>query len=289
MPASCSGVNSSSGPPCRGPGTSAPPVVPGAVSRVLTLPPRRRPWSALVVPWGRWCARSRLAAHPEDAEQQRGHTDDPDDDALGHRADAPDPEAARVGLLLDRLDVVDDGALLVGGELVVPEDRHVLRAGQHRGVDVEVVGVLETGSPLAGGEGSALADEVVAGRAVEAEQLPALGEVAVAQVAGGQRGPAAVGLDVGHQLVDLLVGEDSRLVRALGLLADQRHAAGVHLEVDGGLADADQRGTAGGHALEVLAVAGDAAALVERTTGGLGGGLGGVALVGSPGGGERRV
>src|SRR5919205_41040 len=125
----------SAGEPGRGPGTSAPPVLPGAVSRVLTLPPRRRPWSALVVLWGRWGARSRLAAHPEDAEQQRGHTDDPDDDALGDRADAADAGAARVGLLLHLLDVVDDGALLVGGELVVPEHRHVLRAGQHRGVD----------------------------------------------------------------------------------------------------------------------------------------------------------
>src|SRR5919112_611753 len=227
----------SAGEPGWGPGTSAPPVLPGAVSRVVTLPPRRPPQaggapsrgSAVVVPWGRWCARSRLAAHPEDAEQQRGHTDDPHDDALGDRADAPDAEAARVGLLLDRLDVVDDGALLLRGELVVPEDGHVLRAGQHRGVDLGGVGVLEARSPLAGGEGAALADEVVAGRAVGAGQTTALGEVAIAQITGGERGPAAVGLDVGHELVDLLVGEDRGLVRALGLLADQRHAARVHL------------------------------------------------------------
>src|SRR3712207_9510753 len=97
-------------------------------------PPRRRAWSALV-PWWRWCARSRLAAHPEDAEQQRAHAHDPDDDALGGWADAADAGAARVGLLLDRLDVVDDGALLLGGQLVVPEDGHVLGPGQHRGVD----------------------------------------------------------------------------------------------------------------------------------------------------------
>jgi hypothetical protein len=57
----------------------------------------------------------------------------------------------------------------------------------------------------------------------------------------------------------------------VGLLADQRHAAGVHLEVDGRLADADQRGPAVGHALEVLAVAGDAAAAVQLATGGFSG------------------
>ena len=177
------------------------------------------------------------------------------------RADAADAGAARVGLLLDGLDVVDDRALLVGGELVVTEDRHVLRAGQHRRVDLEVVGVLQARRGLARGERAALADEVVAGRAVEPEQLAALGQVAVAQVAGGERRAAAVGLDVGHQLVDLLVGEDRAACRARrppgGPAACGRCAPGSR-------PPPRRRRSATGrglrHALEVRAVAGDAAA-----------------------------
>src|SRR5215218_3564897 len=96
-------------------------------SRVLTLPPRCRPPT-------QWCGwRSRLGADPVDAEQEGADADDPDDQALADRTDAADAGAARVLHAVDRLDVIDDRALLLGRQLVVAEDRHVLRAGEHRG------------------------------------------------------------------------------------------------------------------------------------------------------------
>src|SRR5687768_17116271 len=100
------------------------------VSRVLTLPPRFRPPTR-----GRG-RRSRLRADPVDREQDGADADDPDDQTLAHRADAPDAGAARVLHLLDRLEVVDDRALLLRRQLVVAEDRHVLRAGEHGAVDL---------------------------------------------------------------------------------------------------------------------------------------------------------
>src|SRR5215210_4707424 len=145
------------------------------VSRVLTLPPRWRAPS----PWGRG-RRSRLGTDPVDAEQQGADADDPDHHALADRPDAADAGTARVLHALDRLDVVDDRALLLRRELVVAEHRHVLRAGEHRGVDLEVSGIAQRRRVLAAGERSALTDEVVAGGAVEAEQLATCGQVAVA-------------------------------------------------------------------------------------------------------------
>src|SRR5688572_22842824 len=100
------------------------------MSRVLTLPPRWRSSSACAWLLCRLVssqARSRLAPHPEDAEHQGADPDDPDHQTLAHGPDPADAGTAGVGLALDGLDVVDDRALLLGGQLVVPEDRHVLR------------------------------------------------------------------------------------------------------------------------------------------------------------------
>src|SRR5687767_6036379 len=99
------------------------------MSRVVTLSPRWRSTAARRVVLRRFVssqARSRPAPHPEDAEHEGADADDPDDQSLAHRPDAADAGAARVRLALDGLDVVDDRALLLGGQLVVPEDRHVL-------------------------------------------------------------------------------------------------------------------------------------------------------------------
>ena len=56
--------------------------------------------------------------------------------ALAHRAEAAEAEAAVVGLVLQRLEVGDDVALLLRREVAVGEGRHLLRAGEHRLVDV---------------------------------------------------------------------------------------------------------------------------------------------------------
>src|SRR5699024_3553846 len=79
----------------------------------------------------------------------------------------------------------------------------------------------------------------------------------------GQRGAAAVLLDVGADRVDLAQVHARGLLRHLRFLAHGRHAAGLDLEVDRGLADADQARTALGDALQVRAVARDAGLLVE--------------------------
>ena len=67
----------------------------------------------------------------------RGEPDDEGDDAFGHRADAAERVAAGVVVVAaHRLDVGDDVLLLLRRELPVGELRHVLRAGEHRRVDL---------------------------------------------------------------------------------------------------------------------------------------------------------
>ena len=78
---------------------------------------------------------------------------------------------------------------------------------------------------------------------------------------------AAVGLHVGAERVDLRLVELRWLARRLRLAAHGGHAAGGHLEVDGGLADADQAGAAVGHALQVRAVAGHARGVEQLLAG----------------------
>ena len=89
---------------------------------------------------------------------------------------------------LQRLDVGDDRLLLVGRQLVVVEHRHALGPGQHRGVDLLRGRVVEAGRGLAGRQRRALAGRAVAGRAVEPEQLAALGELARSRRRGRRSG-----------------------------------------------------------------------------------------------------
>jgi hypothetical protein len=104
-------------------------------------------------------------------------------------------------------------------------------------------------------------------------------------VTGRQHGAAAQFLDVLTEVLRLLGGEDRLLALDLRLLAGGRHASGVDLELHCGRADADEAGPAAGHALCVLAVAGDARDVVHllaahRLLGQLLGGVVGAAVRG---------
>ncbi|CVN53272.1 Uncharacterised protein [Streptococcus pneumoniae] len=109
---------------------------------------------------------------------------------------------------------------------------------------------LQRGGVLAAGERTAGRSRVVAHGAVDAEQVAAAGDVHVLVVhvqvlvlgdgrAGAERG------DVGGELRRLLVVELVRLDLGLRAVHLHRHAAGAHLEVDGGGADTDQGRTGG--------------------------------------------
>src|SRR6185312_12604257 len=106
------------------------------------------------------------------------------------------------------------------------------------------------GRVLARRQCTALAGEVMAGRAVEPEQVAAAGHVAAEQRVVGNLAvviprngrAAAVGLYVCPERIDLRLVEDGVLARGLRLAAHRGHAPGGHLEVDGGLADTDQAG-----------------------------------------------
>ena len=159
----------------------------------------------------------------------------------------------------------------VRGELVVAEHRHVLRAGQHRGVDLLVGGVVQRRRALAGRQRRALARGAVAGRAVEPEQLAAVGDARRRCRAGcpsGCVGPPPIGLDVGARAARSAPRRTSLPCARVGALPGERHAAGGDLEVDRRAADADQRRALALDALEVRAVAGDAADLVQLLAGG---------------------
>ena len=171
--------------------------------------------------------------------------------------------AAGAGRFRRLAHVGDDVALLFRGQLAVGELGHVLRAGQHRGVDLRRLGAAEIGRVLAGRQRAALAGEVVARRAVQPEQVAAAGDVASEQrllgdlavlVARDDRS-AAVGLYERAERVDLGLVELGGLLRRLGLAAHGGHASGGHLEVDRRITDADEAGAAIRHALQVDAVA----------------------------------
>src|SRR5919106_677207 len=163
------------------------------------------------------------------------------------RTASSDAEAARVGLLLDRLEEGDDLALLIRVEGVVVEDRHRLGSGDHGLVDVPGLDAGEVGRALAVCQCTALAGGVVAGGAVRAEQLTAARDVARGQVPGGGRvvvrglGPGREGGDERGELLDLLVRVRDLLLLCLSARRRHGHSPGADLEVDGGGAHADQR------------------------------------------------
>ena len=77
-----------------------------------------------------------VGGDPDGEADQRADADQPGEQALAHRADAAEVEAAVLGLLLQRVEVGDDVALLLGRQVAVGEVGIWLRAGQHRLVDV---------------------------------------------------------------------------------------------------------------------------------------------------------
>src|SRR5690606_41261898 len=116
--------------------------------------------------------------------------------------------ASGVRVIYEVVEVGDDDSLLRRAELVVAEDRHVLRAGQHRRVDVAVGRVLKTRCRRAGGEGTATTAERVARRAVHPVQLTAASRGASGAedgygLRGGKGGSAAERVAVGPRLARL--------------------------------------------------------------------------------------
>src|SRR5690606_701204 len=240
-----------------------------------SLPPRRssssRSISASSAAVGNRSSFSLLMPSPRSNPQ--GHADDggdpdhPGDDALGPRSEAAQRHPTRVVVaVVDRLDEGDDVLLLLRRQLPVGELRHVLRTGEHRGVDLLLVRRLQRRRELPGRQRAALAGEVVARGAVEPEQLATARRVVAAQLLAlllRPRRAAAVRLHVGGHGVDLLRRQPRRLALGLRLLARHRHPPGRGLEVDRRLTDADQARAPSLDALEVLAVAGDARGVVD--------------------------
>ena len=189
---------------------------------------------------------------------QTADTDQPREDAVGHGAEAAHAEAAVPGLLLERLQVGDDVALLLGCEVAVAEAGHVLRAGQQGLVDVLGLHAVESRGIAAARHGATRSLEVVAGGAVGQEDLATtddrrlLGVVVetLDRVVGlvGDGGAGAQRGDVRRELGGLLLRVGDRLAGSLGAGLGHRHPAGADLEVDRRGADADERGA------EVVAV-----------------------------------
>src|SRR5918999_2572773 len=119
-----------------------------------------------------------LGRDPHRREDEQADPDQPAREAFGDRADAAEAAAARVGLLARLDDVVDDGPLLLGCDRRVVKDRHRLRTGDHRLVDLRWRRVGQRRRELSAGERAARTGEIVALRAVGAEQLAAQREVA---------------------------------------------------------------------------------------------------------------
>src|SRR3954469_23345313 len=121
-------------------------------------------------------------SEPHRCDDHQADPEEPAREALGHRADAAEAAAAGVGLGAGLRDVRDDRALLRRRDGRVVEDRHRLRAGQHGLVDLRGRGLVERRGVLAARERAAGPGEVVALRAVGAEQLAAERGVAVGRV-----------------------------------------------------------------------------------------------------------
>src|SRR6476620_3223751 len=270
-------------------------------SRTAVLPKPAEPWSASSSPcsvpcsfivWSilsvrsgrvRWTSGGFLP-EPDGKADHDPETEDPDEEPLGHGSHVTERHSTGVRLLVDAVQVGDDVVLALGADVGVVEDRHGLRAGHHRLVDVLALDVAQRRGVLPTGQRAAGAGEVVAHGAVDAEQLTAPGDVGVRARGrrpvrdGGSRGQ---GGHVGGHRSDLLVGElDVLLAGRLHAGHRQRHTAGAHLEVDRRRSDAGEAGAAGG-ALGAETVTGGAVGLEEL--------LALLDLVGADGGGRGRL
>ena len=172
---------------------------------------------------------------PQDRDDQHADADEQIDQALGHRADTgrgrrrPGPWSS-----CSVLDVGDDRRFCSGRELVVAEHRHVLRAGQHRRVDLGV-GVLSATArtcrrtarrPCRRSRGRTRSSAGTArrrrrARASSARRLPSAGHLRAAAERLRCRRPSCVGL---------LLGELRPACSACASCGS-RHPAGADLEV----------------------------------------------------------
>ena len=168
--------------------------------------------------------------HHEQQQAEEGHQ------ALGHRPDPAQAEPAGVGLRPDAGDVGDDVPLLLRRDREVVEHRHGLGPGQHGLVDLGRRRGGQRRRELAVGQGTAGADEVVAGGAVGHEQLLAEADVRAGGAdlrRGRDRRAAAQRLDVGGDRMGLRRGQVRGLADVLRAVLGSGHPAGADLEVDG--------------------------------------------------------
>src|ERR1700733_8205655 len=207
-----------------------------------------------------------FCGYPHGGEHHEEQQAEERDQALGHRPDPAQTEAARVGQDAGRGHVRDDVALLARRDRGVVEDRHGLRAGQHGLVDLGRCGLGQRGRKLAVGQRAPGAVEVVALGAVGGEQLlaePDVGAGGAYLGRGGDRRAAGQGRDVRGDVAGLGRVQLGRLVAVLGADLLGRHPAGAHLEVNGRRADPDQARCDPGDALRLEAVAGGARQLED--------------------------
>src|SRR5690606_120354 len=125
---------------------------------------------------------SSLRGDPDGGEDHGHDAYDPGYEALGDGTDPAQGEPARVLLLAHLDDVGDHVTLLLGRDGRVVEDRHRLRPGEHRLVDLSGGGRVQAGRVLAARQRAARARPVVTLDAVGAEQLTTLGGVAERRV-----------------------------------------------------------------------------------------------------------
>ena len=175
---------------------------------------------------------------------RRADAEDPDEEALRDGAERAERESARRLVLLQEEQRRDDVALVFGRQGQVVEHGHVLRAGDHRRVHVQGAGLVERRCVLALGEGAAGGCDVVAHRAVDAEELGAAGDVALAveDLLVGEGRAGSRRLHVRGHREDLLLGElrpASAAPAAPAACSGMRPVA--DLELDRELADAVQR------------------------------------------------
>ena len=161
------------------------------------------------------------------AKPTSADADDPGEHALADGADAAHAEAAVLRGVLERPEVGDHVALLLGGQVAVGEVRHVLRAGQHRLVDVPGLDAADLRGVATLRHGATGAVEVVAGGAVGQEDLAAADDRLLALLV-GQPLEAVVGL-VGDGRAGAERGDVRRERGDLLLVVRRRSCAGPGL------------------------------------------------------------
>ena len=166
----------------------------------------------------------------------------PSETGPSDRASNPPGDA----VLLQVQQVGDDVALVLGRDVQVVEDRHVLRAGDHGLVDVERRWCLSSAGAYLPSVSAPPAPATLwhIAQLMRNSSAPWAASPSPSSVlsARGTPGPGASDCDVGGRAAAICSSVNcARLLRRLRALHLQRHAAGADLEVDGGCADAVER------------------------------------------------